>query len=29
MDVRGSLHDIEVSFRSKPGMQKTPTLPEE
>lgn len=29
MDARGSLHDIEVSFRSKPGMQKTPTLPEE
>ncbi|HEX8962799.1 MAG TPA: hypothetical protein VF801_07325 [Rhodocyclaceae bacterium] len=29
LDTGGSLHDIEVSFRTKPGMQKTPTLPEE
>jgi hypothetical protein len=29
LDSGGSLHDIEVTFRSKPGMRKTPTLPEE
>lgn len=29
LDSGGGLHDIEVSFRTKAGMQKTPTLPEE
>lgn len=29
LDSGGSLHDIEITFRSKPGMRKTPTLPEE
>ncbi|MGE5466736.1 MAG: hypothetical protein ACM3Y9_04860 [Ignavibacteria bacterium] len=29
LDAGGGLHDIEVSFRAKPGMQKTPALPEE
>ncbi|HEX8986794.1 MAG TPA: hypothetical protein VF816_02450 [Rhodocyclaceae bacterium] len=29
MDEGGSMHEIEVSFRAKPGMQKTPLLPEE
>jgi hypothetical protein len=29
LDAGGSLHDIQVSFLSKAGMQKTPTLPEE
>jgi hypothetical protein len=29
LDAGGSLHDIEVTFRAKPGMQKAPTTPEE
>ena len=29
LDSGGSLHDIEVTFRSKPGMRKMPMLHEE
>ncbi len=29
LDSAGSLHDVEITFRSKPGMRKTPTLPQE